>query len=98
MNKKYAVPYAASAPMGGVTLKGGRLGKAFDNNIAFLKGFELDRMMYYYRVHAKKAAPSVPYAWQSGHFEINLKGQTAAAPRPRGQTHLIGIDSVLSKT
>lgn len=47
MNQKYAVPYAASAPMGGVTLRGGRLGKAFENNIAFLKGFELDRMMYY---------------------------------------------------
>ena len=61
MNQKYAVPYAASAPMGGVTLRGGRLGKAFENNIAFLKGFELDRMMYYYRVHAKKAAPSIVF-------------------------------------
>ena len=45
MNQKYAVPYAASAPMGGVTLRGGRLGRAFENTISFLKGFELDRMM-----------------------------------------------------
>ena len=74
---KYAVPYRAQAPMGGVKLTGGRLGQAFRNNIAFLKGFDPDRMMYYYRVHAGKPAPSVPYAWQSGHFEINLKGQTA---------------------
>ena len=92
MNQKYAVPYAASAPMGGVTLRGGRLGKAFENNIAFLKGFELDRMMYYYRVHAKKAAPSVPYAWQSGHFEINLKGQTAGEFLSGACTSLLWVD------
>ena len=74
---KYAVPYRANAPMGGVRLTGGRFLRAFENNISFLKGFDLDRMLYYYRVHAKKPAPSVPYAWQSGHFETNLKGQTA---------------------
>lgn len=74
---KYIHPNTASAPMGGVKLTGGRLKHAFDNNISFLKGFDFDRMMYYYRVHAGKAAPSVPYSWQSGHFEINLKGQTA---------------------
>lgn len=77
MAEKYAKPYLAAAPTGGVQLTGGRLRKAFDQNISFLKGFDLDRMMYYYRVHAGKPAPSVPYAWQSGHFEINLKGQTA---------------------
>ncbi len=74
---KYKVPYTASAPVGGVTLTAGRLKQAFDNNISFLKGFDFDRMMYYYRVHAGKPAPSVPYAFRSGHFEINLKGQTA---------------------
>ena len=77
MAEKYACVNKASVPAGGVRLTGGRFRKAFDNNISFLKGFNLDRMMYYYRVHAGKPAPSVPYAWQSGHFEINLKGQTA---------------------
>ena len=33
---KYAVEYALKAPMGGVKLTGGRLKKAFDNNVSFL--------------------------------------------------------------
>jgi len=77
MKKKYAVPYKLQAPMGGVRLTGGRLGRMFDNNLAFLRGFDLDRMLYWYRVHAKKPAPGVPYAGDAGHFETNLKGQTA---------------------
>lgn len=77
MTEKYQVPFVASAPVSGVRLTGGRLKKAFENNLRFLKGFDLDRILYYYRVHAGKSAPSVPYAFQSGHFEINLKGQTA---------------------
>ena len=74
---KYAVEYALKAPMGGVKLTGGRLKKAFDNNVSFLKGFDVDRMLYWYRVHQGKPAPGVPYASDAGHFENNLKGQTA---------------------
>ena len=74
---KYAVEYALNAPMGGVKLNGGRLGRAFDNNVNFLKGFDTDRMLYWYRVHQDKPAPGVPYAADAGHFENNLKGQTA---------------------
>ncbi len=74
---KHAVPYQLKVPMGGVTLTGGRFKKAFDNNIRFLKGFDLDRMLYWYRVHAGKPAPGAPYAAGSGHFENNLHGQTA---------------------
>ncbi len=77
MAKKYAVPYALSVPTGGVTLTGGRLYKAFENNIGFLKGFDTDRMLYWYRVHKGKKAPYVPYGADGGHFENNLKGQTA---------------------
>ena len=77
MEKKHQVPFTADAPTSGVRLTGGRFRKAFDRNIRFLKSFQLDRMLYYYRVHAGKPAPSVPYAYQSGHFEVNLKGQTA---------------------
>lgn len=74
---KYAVEYVLKAPMGGVKLTGGRLKKAFDNNVSFLKGFDVDRMLYWYRVHQGKPAPGVPYASDAGHFENNLKGQTA---------------------
>ena len=74
---KYAVEYALNAPMGGVTLTGGRLLRAFDNNVSFLNGFDTDRMLYWYRVHRQKPAPGVPYAADAGHFENNLKGQTA---------------------
>ncbi len=76
-NKKYAIPYKLKAPMSNVKLTGGRFKKAFENNISFLKGFELDRILYWYRVHKGKAALGVPYAAGRGHFENNLKGQTA---------------------
>ncbi len=74
--EKYKVPYAAEVAMGKVKLTGGRLLKAFENNIEFLKGFDIDRMLYWYRVHAGKKAPGVPYAARDGHFENNLHGQT----------------------
>ncbi|MDD3334193.1 MAG: glycoside hydrolase family 127 protein [Eubacteriales bacterium] len=77
MDKKYQVPYRTQAPMGGVRLTGGRFARAFENNVDFLKGFDLDRMLYWYRVHAGKPAQGVPYAAGDGHFENNLKGQTA---------------------
>lgn len=75
--EKYSVPYCTQVPTAGVTLTGGRLGRAFDRNVDFLKGFDLDRMLYWYRVHAGKPAPGVPYAAGDGHFENNLHGQTA---------------------
>ena len=74
---KYSIQYRADVPTGGVRLTGGRLKKSFDDNIAFLKGFDLDRILYWYRVHAGKPVPGVPYAADAGHFENNLKGQTA---------------------
>lgn len=74
---KYREPYRLEVPMGGVRLTGGRFLTAYENNIRFLKGFDLDRMLYWYRVHKGKPAPGVPYAGDAGHFENNLKGQTA---------------------
>lgn len=75
--QKYKVDYALRVPMGGVKLTGGRFQHVFENNIRFLKDFDLDRMLYWYRVHKGKPAPGVPYAGDAGHFENNLKGQTA---------------------
>ena len=68
--EKYAVPYKVQVPMGNVRLTDGRLKKAFENNIEFLKGFDVDRMLYWYRVHAGKKAPGVPYAAGDGHFPL----------------------------
>lgn len=76
-NQKYKAPYVLNVPMGGVKLTGGRYQRVFENNIRFLKGFDVDRMLYWYRVHKGKDAPGVPYAGDAGHFENNLKGQTA---------------------
>lgn len=74
---KYAVEYKLQVPMGKVRLKGGRFYRAFQNNLSFLKGFDVDRMLYWFRVHAGKPAPGAPYAAGGGHFENNLHGQTA---------------------
>ncbi len=75
--EKYQVAYQLDAPMGGVRLTGGRFQRVFENNIQFLKDFDVDRMLYWYRIHKGKPAPGVPYAGEHGHFENNLKGQTA---------------------
>ncbi len=74
---KYKAALKARAPMSGIELTGGRFARAFENNIGFLKGFDIDRILYWYRVHAGKRAKGAPYADDSGHFENNLKGQTA---------------------
>ena len=58
-------------------LTGGRFKKAFDNNM-LLKGFNLDRMLYWYRVHKGKPAPGVPYAASAGHLRIILKARLPA--------------------
>ena len=59
---KYAVEYILKVPMGGVRLTGGRWKRVFDNNVRFLRDFDTDRMLYWYRVHKGKDAPGAPYA------------------------------------
>ena len=39
------VPYLLQAPVKGVKLLDGRFLRAFNNNIAFLKRFDIDRML-----------------------------------------------------
>ena len=73
---KYRRPYLLNVPVSGIRLTSGRLKKAFDDNLSFLKGFDPDRMLYWYRVHAGRQAPGAPYACGDGHFENNLHGQT----------------------
>ena len=75
--KDQKIPDQVQIPYGGVKLTGGRLKTLWDNNISFLKRFDLDRMLYWYRVRVGKPAPGVPYGNLGGHFEYGIKGQTA---------------------
>lgn len=77
VSKNQIIPDKVQIPRGGVTLTGGRLKTLWDNNISFLKRFDLDRMLYWYRVRAGRPAPGVPYGNLGGHFEQNIRGQTA---------------------
>jgi DUF1680 family protein len=61
-------------PKSGVRLTDGLLAKAFENNIGYLKGLSMDSILYWFRVKAGLPAPGTPYR---GHFEDNIKGQTA---------------------
>ena len=68
------VPLKAHAPVDGVELTGGPLLAAFENNIGYLKSLSLDSILYWFRIKAGLPAPGQPYR---GHFEDNIKGQTA---------------------
>ncbi len=74
---KKVIENKAEPLFGKVKFTNGRMKKAFDSNIAFLKKFDIDRMMYWFRVAKGVAAPNAPYAFSDGHFENNLYGQTA---------------------
>ncbi len=68
------LPLPARIPERGVRLTGGLLKQAFENNIAYLKSLSMDSVLYWFRVKAGLPAPGQPYR---GHFEDNIKGQTA---------------------
>ena len=68
------VPLKTRVPLNGVELTGGPLLAAFENNIGYLKSLSLDSILYWFRLKAGLPAPGQPYR---GHFEDNIKGQTA---------------------
>ena len=68
------IPPSIQAPAAGVRLCSGLLKQAFDNNIGYLKSLSMDSILYWFRVKAGLPAPGKPYR---GHFEDNIKGQTA---------------------
>ena len=61
-------------PRRNVRLTGGLLLEAHENNIGYLKSLSMDSILYWFRVKAGLPAPGEPYR---GHFEDNIKGQTA---------------------
>lgn len=75
-NARMAVPDQLFTPLHGVTLTGGLFRRVFDNNIQFtLKRLDMDRMRYWFDVKQGRTPKAERY---SGHFEDNLKGQTAS--------------------
>lgn len=72
---KNAVPDEIHTPLNGVTLEDGLFRRVFENNTSFLQKVDVDAALYWFRVKADLPAPGQPYR---GHFEDDIKGQTAA--------------------
>ncbi|MBR3502774.1 MAG: glycoside hydrolase family 127 protein [Clostridia bacterium] len=73
-NEKNRIPDRLFTPLYGVNLTGGLFERVFRRNAEFLKKISVDAALYWFRRRAGKAAPGQPYR---GHFEDNIKGQTA---------------------
>lgn len=74
-NSKLKVKDKLFTPDYGVKLTGGLFKRVFDNNIQFnITQLDSDRMRYWFDVKRKIPTKAKPY---TGHFEDDLKGQTA---------------------
>lgn len=73
-NTKNKIPDKIFTPLYGVRLNDGLFSKVFRNNVEYLKRVNMDSALYWFRKRAGKLAPGRPYR---GHFEDNIKGQTA---------------------
>lgn len=73
-NEKNVINDKLYTPLYGVKLTSGLFRTTFDNNKSYLKHISMDAMLYWFRRRAGKDAPGKPY---TGHFEDNIKGQTA---------------------
>jgi hypothetical protein len=75
-NQKLRIPDKIFTPIRGVRLTGGLFRRVFDDNVKFnLTQLDMDRMRYWFDVKAGREPKGIRY---SGHFEDNLKGQTAS--------------------
>lgn len=74
-NSRMAVPDKLFTPLHGVRLTGGLFRKVFDNNIRFTQRLDHDRMRYWFDIKMGRKPTAERYP---GHFEDNLKGQTAS--------------------
>lgn len=73
-NTKNVIKDQIFSPLYGISLTSGLFKQTFDNNIDYLKRIDVNAMLYWFRKRAGKDAPGQPY---TGHFEDNIKGQTA---------------------
>ena len=75
-NSRLAVKDRLFTPLHGVRLTGGLFRRVFDDNIAFtLTQLDMARMRYWFDI--KRGIPTDAMRY-NGHFEDNLKGQTAS--------------------
>jgi len=74
-NDRMAVKDRVFTPLNGVSLKSGLFQTVFDNNRHFLKQFKFEDLLYWFDEKLGKSSGGQPYR---GHFEDNLKGQTAS--------------------
>ncbi len=84
-NARMAIPDKLFTPLHGVHLTGGLLRQVFDDNIAFIQRLDMDRMRYWFDIKQGREPQAERYP---GHFEDNLKGQTASQ-------YLMGAGNVL---
>lgn len=73
-NKKLVIKDRIFTPVNGVSLNNGIFKRVFENNISFLKQFRLEDLSYWFDIKSGRVAKGSPFR---GHFEDNLKGQTA---------------------
>ncbi len=74
-NPKLRVPDEVFTPLHGVRLTGGVFRRAFDANVRYtLNHMDLGRVLYWFDLKAGRKTDAVPY---NGHFEWNIKGQSA---------------------
>ena len=73
-NENNAVKDRIFTPLYGVKLQDGLFCEVFHKNFEYLKKIDVDAALYWFRKKAGKNAPGKPYR---GHFEDNIKGQTA---------------------
>jgi uncharacterized protein len=74
IRNKVSVAPILKVPGTGVRLGSGVMGDAHRNNIEYLKSLSIDSILYWFRDKAGLDAPGEPYR---GHFEDNIRGQTA---------------------
>ncbi|MEA4992582.1 MAG: glycoside hydrolase family 127 protein, partial [Oscillibacter sp.] len=74
-NNRMAVKDQVFTPLYGVALHKGLFADVFQNNVQFLKQFRFEDMLYWFDEKLGIPTDGKPYR---GHFEDNLKGQTAS--------------------
>lgn len=74
-NWKLRAPDALFTPLHGVRLTDGLFKRVFEDNIKFLGRLDMDRMRYWFDLKQDREPVAERYP---GHFEDNLKGQTAS--------------------
>ena len=72
------VPFREQTPTGGVVLRGGLLGSAFERNQVYLAGYQVDDMLYWFRKrNGTLDPPGQSYGWDNGQVDkpYGLRGR-----------------------